>query len=64
MRIAFSKGNLECAKVLKGGVIMSDTEPLRSYGLKEKMGIDNWSKHFHNYTLVWKPGKYFHYKNF
>ena len=56
MRIAFAKGNLQYAKVLKGGVIMSDTEPLRSHGLKEKMGIDNWSKNFHNYTLVWKPG--------
>lgn len=59
MRIAFAKGNLNFAKSLKGGVVLSDTEPLRSYGIKEKMSIENWSRKFHTYTLEWRPGKHF-----
>ncbi|CAK1544887.1 unnamed protein product [Leptosia nina] len=55
LRIALVKGNVEFAKKLVGGPVMSDTEPFRSMYLKEKVGYDNWNKDYHNYTLVWKP---------
>lgn len=56
MRVAFAKGNPTFAKKLMGGPILCDAEPFRSYLLKEKIGIDNWNKEFHNYTLIWRPG--------
>lgn len=56
MRVAFVKGNPTFAKKLMGGPLLGDTEPFRSYLLKEKIGIENWSKDFHNYTLIWRPG--------
>lgn len=62
MRIAFTKGNLANSKVLEGGVIMGDTEPFRHFGLRQKLGMESWSRNFHNYTLVWKPG--FNFRNF
>ncbi|XP_026734114.1 beta-1,3-glucan-binding protein-like [Trichoplusia ni] len=55
MRVAFARGNPILAKKLYGGPVLSDTEPFRSALLKEKIGIENWNKDFHNYTLVWKP---------
>ncbi|XP_038223248.1 beta-1,3-glucan-binding protein-like [Zerene cesonia] len=55
LRIAMVKGNVEFAKKLTGGPIMSDEDPFRSMFLKEKVGYDNWNKEYHNYTLVWKP---------
>ncbi|XP_028179419.1 beta-1,3-glucan-binding protein-like [Ostrinia furnacalis] len=55
MRVAFAKGNPEYAKKLFGGPVLSDSEPYRSLLMKEKIGIDNWNKDFHNYTLIWKP---------
>ncbi|XP_068618153.1 beta-1,3-glucan-binding protein-like [Battus philenor] len=55
IRVAFAKGNPIFAKKLYGGPVLSDTEPYRSYLMKEKIGIENWYKDFHNYSLVWKP---------
>ncbi|XP_026327898.1 beta-1,3-glucan-binding protein-like [Hyposmocoma kahamanoa] len=55
MRVAFVKGNPTFAKKLMGGPVLGDTEPFRSYLLKEKIGIENWNKDFHNYTLIWRP---------
>lgn len=59
IRIAYAKGNPAYAKTLYGGPILSDTEPYRSYNLKNKLGIDNWNKDFHIYTLIWKPGSFY-----
>lgn len=58
MRIAHTKGNLDQAKTLQGGIVMCEKEPFRSYGLRSKNGNDGWYKRFHNYTLVWRPGQY------
>ncbi|CAG4946619.1 unnamed protein product [Parnassius apollo] len=55
IRVAFAKGNPIFAKKLYGGPVLSDTEPYRSFLMKEKIGIDNWYKDFHNYSMVWKP---------
>ncbi|CAH0730014.1 unnamed protein product, partial [Brenthis ino] len=55
IRIAYAKGNPAFAKKLYAGPVLSDTEPYRSYLLKETVGIENWNKDFHNYTLVWRP---------
>ncbi|CAG9561450.1 unnamed protein product [Danaus chrysippus] len=55
LRIACVRGNKESSKNLYGGPILYDSEPLRSAYLKEKVGFDQWSKMFHNYTLVWRP---------
>ena len=55
MRVAFAKGNAVFAKKLYGGPVLSDTEPFRTMLLKEKIGINNWNKDFHTYTLIWKP---------
>ncbi|VVC95824.1 beta-1,3-glucan-binding protein-like [Leptidea sinapis] len=55
MRVAFARGNPIFAKKLYGGPVLSDAEPYRTFLLKEKIGIDNWNKDFHIYTLVWKP---------
>ncbi|XP_013172586.1 PREDICTED: beta-1,3-glucan-binding protein-like [Papilio xuthus] len=55
VRIAFAKGNAIYAKKLNGGPILSDLEPYRSFNMKSKIGISNWNKDFHNYSLVWKP---------
>ncbi|XP_045495475.1 beta-1,3-glucan-binding protein-like [Colias croceus] len=55
MRVAFAKGNPIFAKKLYGGPILSDSEPYRSYLMREKIGIENWNKDYHIYTLVWKP---------
>ncbi|KAL0822263.1 hypothetical protein ABMA28_004385 [Loxostege sticticalis] len=55
MRVAFARGNPSYAKKLFGGPVLSDSEPFRSLLMKEKIGIDNWNKDFHNYSLVWKP---------
>lgn len=57
MRVAFARGNPSYAKKLFGGPVLSDSEPFRSLLMKEKIGIDNWNKDFHNYSLVWKPSK-------
>uniref|UniRef100_A0A2A4JIQ0 Uncharacterized protein n=1 Tax=Heliothis virescens TaxID=7102 RepID=A0A2A4JIQ0_HELVI len=55
MRIAFARGNLGLAKKLYGGPVLTDSEPFRTSLLKEKIGIDNWHKDYHIYTLVWRP---------
>ncbi|XP_049874295.1 beta-1,3-glucan-binding protein-like [Pectinophora gossypiella] len=55
MRVAFVKGNPTFAKKLYAGPVLSDAEPYRSKLMKEKIGIENWSMDFHNYTLIWKP---------
>ncbi|XP_049706441.2 beta-1,3-glucan-binding protein [Helicoverpa armigera] len=55
MRVAFARGNPSLAKKLYGGPVLSDSDPFRSMMMKEKIGIDNWNKDYHNYTLVWKP---------
>ncbi|XP_059057976.1 beta-1,3-glucan-binding protein-like [Achroia grisella] len=55
MRVAFAKGNAIFAKKLYGGPVLSDSEPFRTLLLKEKIGIDNWNRDYHNYTLIWKP---------
>ncbi|CAG9782085.1 unnamed protein product [Diatraea saccharalis] len=55
MRVAFARGNPSESKTLCGGPLLTDSEPYRSYLMKQKIGIDNWNKEFHNYTLVWKP---------
>ncbi|XP_047993512.1 beta-1,3-glucan-binding protein-like [Leguminivora glycinivorella] len=55
IKLAFVKGNLQFAKQLYGGAILKSSEPFRSKLLKEKLGAENWSHDFHNYTLVWKP---------
>ncbi|XP_045536216.1 beta-1,3-glucan-binding protein-like [Papilio machaon] len=57
IRIAFAKGNAVYAKKLNGGPILSDLEPYRSFNMKSKIGITNWNKDFHNYSLVWKPDR-------
>ncbi|XP_050351731.1 beta-1,3-glucan-binding protein 1-like [Nymphalis io] len=54
LRIATVKGNIEYSKKLYGGPILADSEPFRSKHLKEKIGFQQWSKSFHNYTLVWR----------
>nr|ACI32827.1 beta-1,3-glucan recognition protein 2b [Helicoverpa armigera] len=55
MRVAFVRGNLGLAKKLYGGPVLTDSGPFRTALLKEKIGIDNWHKDFHNYTMVWRP---------
>ncbi|XP_068618307.1 beta-1,3-glucan-binding protein-like [Battus philenor] len=55
IRVAFARGNAVFGKKLYGGPILSDTEPYRSLFMKEKIGVENWQKDFHNYSLVWKP---------
>ncbi|KAI8425998.1 hypothetical protein MSG28_004976 [Choristoneura fumiferana] len=55
IRVAFVKGNPEFAKKLYGGPVLSDTDPFRSQLMNEKVGIENWSSEFHNYTMIWKP---------
>ncbi|CAH4032914.1 beta-1,3-glucan-binding protein-like isoform X1 [Pieris brassicae] len=55
LKIALVKGNVEFAKKLMAGPVMSDIEPYRSMYLKEKVGYENWNKAYHNYTLVWTP---------
>ncbi|KAG7295857.1 Beta-1-3-glucan-binding protein [Plutella xylostella] len=55
MRVAFVRGNPSFSKKLSAGPVLSDAEPFRSALLKEKIGIDNWNKGYHNYTLIWKP---------
>ncbi|XP_072947824.1 beta-1,3-glucan-binding protein-like [Epargyreus clarus] len=55
IRVAFAKGNTIYAKKLYGGPVLSDADPYRTLLLKEKIGIDNWNKDFHNYTMIWKP---------
>ncbi|XP_041986270.1 uncharacterized protein LOC121738351 [Aricia agestis] len=55
IRIAYAKGNADGAKYLYGGPVLSDTEPYRSFLMQKKLGLDNWNKDFHNYTLVWMP---------
>lgn len=57
VRIAFAKGNAAHSKYLYGGPLLSDKEPFRSLLLQKKLGIDNWNKDFHNYTVIWKTGK-------
>lgn len=57
LRVAFARGNPSEAKKLQGGPILSDTEPFRTQLLKETIGIDNWNKEYHVYTLIWKQGK-------
>ncbi|XP_046968986.1 beta-1,3-glucan-binding protein-like [Vanessa cardui] len=54
LRIAAVRGNLEYSKKLYGGPIIADREPYRSKHLKEKIGLQQWSKSYHNYTLVWR----------
>lgn len=56
--MAFAKGNDVYAKKLYGGPVLTDTDPYRTLLLKEKIGIENWNRDFHNYTLIWKPGLY------
>lgn len=56
LRIATIKGNAEFAKKLYAGPIICDTEPYRSFYLQQKLGVDLWSRDFHNYTLEWRPG--------
>nr|WJZ56741.1 beta-1,3-glucan recognition protein 3 [Dioryctria sylvestrella] len=53
MRVAFARGNAVFAKKLYGGPVLADTEPFRSLLMKEKIGIDNWNKDYHNYTMIW-----------
>ncbi|XP_047516561.1 beta-1,3-glucan-binding protein-like [Pieris napi] len=55
IRVAFAKGNPTYSKKLYGGAILSDTDPYRTYLMKEKIGIDSWNKDYHTYTLIWKP---------
>ncbi|NP_001128672.1 beta-1,3-glucan-binding protein-like [Bombyx mandarina] len=55
MRIAFTRGNAVFSKKLYAGPVLSDTEPFRSKLMKEKLGIENWNKEYHNYTMIWKP---------
>ncbi|KPJ15399.1 Beta-1,3-glucan-binding protein [Papilio machaon] len=55
IRVAFTKGNAVFAKKLYGGPVLSDSEPYRSFLMKEKTGIYNWYQDFHNYSMVWKP---------
>ncbi|XP_013136480.1 PREDICTED: beta-1,3-glucan-binding protein-like [Papilio polytes] len=55
IRVAFAKGNTLFAKKLYGGPVLSDSEPYRTIHMKEKTGIYNWYKDFHNYSMVWKP---------
>ncbi|CAH2039319.1 unnamed protein product, partial [Iphiclides podalirius] len=55
IRIACVKGNIEYSKKLYGGAILSESDPFRSANLFEKIGNDQWSKNFHNYTVVWSP---------
>lgn len=59
MRVAFARGNPSYAKKLFGGPVLSDADPYRSFLMKEKIGIDNWNRDFHIYTLIWKPGEIF-----
>ncbi|XP_013136472.1 PREDICTED: beta-1,3-glucan-binding protein-like, partial [Papilio polytes] len=55
MRVACVKGNLEMSRKLYGGPIVTKSEPLRSEYLRQKQSNQQWSKYFHNYTLVWTP---------
>ncbi|KPI97192.1 Beta-1,3-glucan-binding protein [Papilio xuthus] len=55
IRIACVKGNMELSKKLYGGAIVGHSEPLRSRYLREKQNNQQWSKSFHNFTLVWSP---------
>nr|XP_034831536.1 uncharacterized protein LOC117988493 [Maniola hyperantus] len=55
LRVALVKGNVEDSKHLYGGPILNDAPPFRTQYIKEKIGLDHWSKVFHNYTLIWKP---------
>ncbi|CAH0398896.1 unnamed protein product [Chilo suppressalis] len=55
IRVAFARGNPSESKTLCGGPLLTDSEPYRSYLMKQKIGINNWNNDFHNYTLIWKP---------
>ncbi|KAJ8715916.1 hypothetical protein PYW08_013201 [Mythimna loreyi] len=55
MRVAFARGNPSLSKKLYGGPLLSDSEPFRSMMMREKIGIENWNKEYHNYTMIWKP---------
>lgn len=64
IRVAFAKGNDVFSKKLYGGPVLSDAEPYRSLHLKEKIGIENWNRNYHNYTLIWKPGQLLYLINY
>ncbi|XP_023940943.2 beta-1,3-glucan-binding protein 1 [Bicyclus anynana] len=55
LRVALVKGNVDDSKKLYGGPILNDIPPFRSQYTKKRIGLDHWSKAFHNYTLVWRP---------
>ncbi|XP_034831387.1 LOW QUALITY PROTEIN: beta-1,3-glucan-binding protein-like [Maniola hyperantus] len=55
IRVAFARGNPLFSNKLYGGPILSDTEPYRSYHLKENRSNDNWNKDFHDFTMIWRP---------
>lgn len=42
---------------LESGILMGVGENIRGRTIiRDK--IDGWHKHFHNYTLMWTPGKF------
>ncbi|XP_045450596.1 beta-1,3-glucan-binding protein 2-like [Melitaea cinxia] len=56
IRIAYVKGNQEFDHELYGGPIVCDKEPCRSSFLKKSPKISSsWNKHFHVFSLIWKP---------
>lgn len=56
MRVAFTPGNDDLGKDLAGGVILSNSDEGRRFGLRYSQNEEHWGNGFHTYVLKWKPG--------
>ncbi|XP_072397197.1 beta-1,3-glucan-binding protein-like [Diabrotica undecimpunctata] len=55
MRIAYIEGNDDANNILKGGVILGDSEPARNYYMMNITRENSWADTFHKYRLEWRP---------
>uniref|UniRef100_A0A6P7GA73 Beta-1,3-glucan-binding protein-like n=1 Tax=Diabrotica virgifera virgifera TaxID=50390 RepID=A0A6P7GA73_DIAVI len=55
MRIAYIEGNTGANHILKGGVILGDSEPARNYYMMNTTKDSSWADTFHKYRLEWRP---------
>ncbi|KAJ8930601.1 hypothetical protein NQ314_016571 [Rhamnusium bicolor] len=58
IRIAFTAGNSEMNKILKGGIILGSQNVARNYGLKNIERHRTWCDDFHKFVINWKPGEF------